>query len=323
MRVLKLINRVNCNREFHSTTSWRDAAVISGKAIAKEIKDELKKSVDSWVSSGKRRPRLVAILVGSDPASEVYVNRKVKAASSVGIDAETIRMKGDVGQGNLIRKIRDLNADPRVDGVLVQLPLPGGFDEKEACHTVLPNKDVDGFHSENLGKLSTDSEGFVPATALAVRELILRSGIKTIGKNAVVIGRSKHVGLPTALLLHANGKGDTRALDMTTTICHIHTPREELIKLSKLADVLVSATGVPGLVTKEMIKPGACVIDVGITRVDTPDGKTKIVGDVDYEEVKKIAGFITPVPGGVGPMTVAMLMKNTFWAAEKNFLANK
>ncbi|CAD6217108.1 GSCOCG00004674001-RA-CDS [Cotesia congregata] len=322
MRRLKLLS-VSLKREFHSS-SWRQTAVvISGKAIAKEIKDDLKKSVDSWISSGKKRPRLAAILVGNDPASEVYVSRKVKAASSIGILAETIRMTENVSQKDLIKKINDFNLDPDVDGVLVQLPLPKGFDEKEACHAVLPNKDVDGFHSENLGKLSTDSEGFVPATALAVRELILRSGVKTLGKNAVVIGRSKHVGLPTALLLHANGKGDTRALDMTTTICHIHTPREELIKLARLADVLVSATGVPGLVTKDMIKPGACVIDVGITRVDTPDGKTKIVGDVDYEEVKKVAGFITPVPGGVGPMTVAMLMKNTFWAAEKNFKSKK
>ncbi|CAG5092196.1 Similar to Grhpr: Glyoxylate reductase/hydroxypyruvate reductase (Mus musculus), partial [Cotesia congregata] len=258
------------------------AVVISGKAIAKEIKDDLKKSVDSWISSGKKRPRLAAILVGNDPASEVYVSRKVKAASSIGILAETIRMTENVSQKDLIKKINDFNLDPDVDGVLVQLPLPKGFDEKEACHAVLPNKDVDGFHSENLGKLSTDSEGFVPATALAVRELILRSGVKTLGKNAVVIGR---------------------ALDMTTTICHIHTPREELIKLARLADVLVSATGVPGLVTKDMIKPGACVIDVGITRVDTPDGKTKIVGDVDYEEVKKVAGCeliewkkSTPIP---------------------------
>ncbi|KAG8039534.1 hypothetical protein G9C98_008177, partial [Cotesia typhae] len=325
------------NNYFYKYFRRQTAVVISGKAIAKEIKDELKKSVDSWISSGKKRPRLAAILVGNDPASEVYVSRKVKTASSIGILAETIRMTENVSQKDLIKKINYFNLDPDVDGVLVQLPLPKGFDEKEACHAVLPNKDVDGFHSENLGKLSTDSEGFVPATALAVRELILRSGVKTLGKNAVVIGRSKHVGLPTALLLHANGKGDppefkiffnllsgdTRALDMTTTICHIHTPREELIKLARLADVLVSATGVPGLVTKDMIKPGACVIDVGITRVDTPDGKTKIVGDVDYEEVKKVAGFITPVPGGVGPMTVAMLMKNTFWAVEKNFASKK
>ncbi|XP_034951713.1 bifunctional methylenetetrahydrofolate dehydrogenase/cyclohydrolase, mitochondrial [Chelonus insularis] len=307
------------SRQIHSSNIRNEAVIISGKQIAQEIKNDLKGVVDSWIASGKKRPRLVAILVGNDPASEVYVGRKVKAATSVGIHAETIYLNENIKQEDLIQRIQNLNKDPDVDGILVQLPLPKGFNEKEACHTVLPHKDVDGFHSENLGKLSTDSEGFVPATALAVRELILRSGVKTMGRNAVVIGRSKHVGLPTALLLHANGKGDTRALDMTTTICHIHTPREELIKFSRLADVLVSATGVPGLVTKDMIKPGACVIDVGITRVDTPDGKTKIVGDVDYEQVKQVAGFITPVPGGVGPMTVAMLMKNTFWAAEKNY----
>ncbi|KAK0175526.1 hypothetical protein PV327_009271 [Microctonus hyperodae] len=310
MIIFRIARNVGClssHRQFHISNTQREAIVISGKKIAQEIKEELKNSVDLWVTSGKRRPRLTAILVGNDPASEVYVGRKIKAASSIGIHAETILLDANIKQQDLIKEIQRLNNDCNVDGVLVQLPLPKGLDEKEACHTVWPSKDVDGFHSENLGKLSTDSEGFVPATALAVRELILRSGIKTIGRNAVVIGRSKHVGLPTALLLHANGKGDTRALDMTTTICHIHTPREELIKLSRLADVLVSATGVPGLVTKDMIKPGACVIDVGITRVDIGDGKTKIVGDVDYDEVKNIAGFITPVPGGVGPMTVAIL----------------
>ncbi|XP_011312193.1 bifunctional methylenetetrahydrofolate dehydrogenase/cyclohydrolase, mitochondrial [Fopius arisanus] len=310
------------SREVHTTASQCEAVVISGKQIAKEIKDDLKTIVDSWVASGRKQPRLSAILVGNDPASEVYIGRKVKAANSIGIRAETILLNCDIKEEDLIRKIKSLNDDPDVDGVLVQLPLPRGLNEKIACETVRPSKDVDGFHSENLGLLSTDSEGFVPATALAVRELIIRSGMKTFGRNALVIGRSKHVGLPTALLLHANGKGDTRALDMTTTICHIHTPRAELIKLAKLADVLVSATGVPGLVTKEMVKPGACVIDVGITRVDTPDGKTRIVGDVDFQQVRKVAGFITPVPGGVGPMTVAMLMKNTLWAAEKN-LENK
>lgn len=201
-----------------------------------------------------------------------------------------------------------------------KLPLPNGIDEKLICDAVSPDKDVDGFNSINIGKLSTDSNGFIPATALAVKELILKSGIKTFGKNALVIGRSKHVGLPIALLLHSNGKGHTEALDMTTTICHVNTPKEELIKYGKLADVIVSATGVPGLVTIDMIKPGACVIDVGITRINMTNGKTKIIGDVDYNKVKNIAGFITPVPGGVGPMTVAMLMKNTFIATQKQKL---
>lgn len=184
-----------------------DAVVISGKQIAKEIRDDLKIIVDTWVASGRKRPRLSAILVGNDPASEVYIGRKVKAASSIGIRAETILLNSDIKEAELISKIRSLNEDPDVDGVLVQLPLPKGLNEKIACETVCPTKDVDGFHSENLGLLSSDSEGFVPATALAVRELILRSGVQTLGGNAVVIGRSKHVGLPTALLLHANGKG--------------------------------------------------------------------------------------------------------------------
>ncbi|XP_043279921.1 bifunctional methylenetetrahydrofolate dehydrogenase/cyclohydrolase, mitochondrial isoform X2 [Venturia canescens] len=294
------------------------AIVIDGKSIAKEIHKEVRSSVESWLASGRRRPKLVAILVGNDPASEVYVGRKVKAAQSIGIEGQTILLDKNIKQSELIEQIEKLNRDSSVDGILVQLPLPNGLDDREACHAVSTTKDVDGFHQENLGKLCSDSRGFVPATALAVRELIVRSGVQTRGRNALVIGRSKHVGLPIALLLHANAQGQTGALDMTTTICHVHTPPEELVKHAKLADVLVSATGVPGLVKPHMIKPGACVIDVGITRVVGENGKTKIVGDVDYERVKEIAGHITPVPGGVGPMTVAMLMKNTFLAAQKN-----
>lgn len=185
-----------------------EAVVISGKEIAKEIQDDLKITVNNWINSGRKRPRLSAILVGNNPASEIYIARKIKVAKSIGIEAETLHLNSSIKQDELIKTIHQLNDNPDVDGILVQLPLPSGLDEKSVCHAVSPSKDVDGFHSENLGKLSANCNGgFVPATALAVRELILRSGIETLGRNALIIGRSKHVGLPIALLLHANGKG--------------------------------------------------------------------------------------------------------------------
>lgn len=268
----------------------------------------------------------------------------------LGIDNYTIHLDESITQQELIKEINHLNADGTVDGILVQLPLVKHMNEHEVCQTIAPNKDVDGFHLENLGSLTLNSSGIVPATALAVKELIIRSNIETFGRNAVVVGRSKHVGLPIALLLHADGKGTefyeyynfirtykipeykvltvnhlvdkTGALDMTTTICHRHTPHTELEKHTKLADLVVVAAGIPGLITKDMIKPGACVIDVGITRVKAGDGY-KLVGDVDFENVKEVAGHITPVPGGVGPMTVAMLMKNTISVAMKNYRSVK
>lgn len=294
-----------------------EAAIIDGNNIAKQIEKEVSASVESWVQSGKRRPKLVAIIVGDDAASKVYVSRKVKVAKAVGIDAETLIFDKSISQKLLLNAIENLNKDSSVDGILVQLPVPQSMNEREVCEAVTPFKDVDGFHSENMGKLSVDSDSIVPATALGVKELIVRSKVETFGKNAVVIGRSKHVGLPIALLLHSDSKGETGALDMTTTICHRHTPPEELKKHVRLADVVVAAAGVPGLVTKDMVKPGACIIDVGITRVKTEKGQ-KLLGDVDFENVKEIAGHITPVPGGVGPMTVVMLMKNTLKAAQKN-----
>lgn len=304
-------------RGLHSTKALLEGAIIDGNGIAKQIENEISVSVESWVKSGKRRPKLVAIIVGDDPASKVYVSRKVKVAKAVGIEAETLTFDKNISQKFLLNAIKNLNNDTTVDGILVQLPVPESMNEREICEAVTPSKDVDGFHSENIGKLCADCDAIIPATALGVKELIVRTRFDTFGKNAVVIGRSKHVGLPIAMLLHSDGKGETGALDMTTTICHRYTPTEELKRHVKLADVIVSAAGVPGLVTHDMIKPGACVIDVGITRVNTEKGQ-KLLGDVDFENVKKIAGHITPVPGGVGPMTVVMLMKNTLKAAEKN-----
>ncbi|KOC60202.1 Bifunctional methylenetetrahydrofolate dehydrogenase/cyclohydrolase, mitochondrial [Habropoda laboriosa] len=309
-------------RQLHTSKVQQKAVIINGKQIADEIQNELKTTVHTWISDNRKRPKLVAIIVGNNPASKVYVARKMEAAKFIGIENYTIHLEQNRSQQDLIKEINNLNEDETVDGVLVQLPLTKHMNEHKVCQAIASNKDVDGFNLENLGSLALNSNGIVPATALAVKELIIRSNIDTFGKNAVVIGRSKHVGLPIALLLHADSKGETSALDMTTTICHRHTPHTELEKFTKLADVVVAAAGIPGLITKEMIKPGACIIDVGITRVKM-DNKFKLVGDVDFENVKEIAGHITPVPGGVGPMTVTMLMKNTILAAKRNYENSK
>ncbi|CAL7940557.1 unnamed protein product [Xylocopa violacea] len=309
-------------RQLHTSKILQKAIVINGKQIASEIQNELKTTVNSWINDNRKKPKLVAIIVGNDPASKVYIERKIKAANFIGIENYTIQLEENRTQEDLIKEIDRLNKDQSVDGILVQLPLMKHMNEQEVCQAIVPHKDVDGFHLENLGSLALSIDGIVPATALAVKELIIRSNIDTFGKNAVVVGRSKHVGLPIALLLHADSKDKINALDMTTTICHRHTPHTELEKFTKLADLVVVAAGIPGLITKEMIKPGACVIDVGITRVKT-ENKYKLVGDVDFENVKEIAGYITPVPGGVGPMTVAMLMKNTILAAQKNYENSK
>ncbi|XP_043265359.1 bifunctional methylenetetrahydrofolate dehydrogenase/cyclohydrolase, mitochondrial isoform X3 [Colletes gigas] len=280
-------------RHLYTSKIVQNAIIINGKQIANEIQNDLKVAVNALIKDGKKRPKLVAILIGNNPASKVYVQRKMEVATAIGIESYTIRLEETMTQQDLIKEINHLNADKTVDGILVQLPLTDQMNEHEVCQAIAPNKDVDGFHLEN---------------------------IDTVGKNAVVIGRSKHVGLPIALLLHASGKGN--GLNMTTTICHRHTPHTELKKYTKMADLVIAATGVPGLITQEMIKPGACVIDVGITKTKIGD-KYKLVGDVDFENVRKVAGYITPVPGGVGPMTVAMLMKNTISVATKNHQSTK
>ncbi|XP_076474400.1 bifunctional methylenetetrahydrofolate dehydrogenase/cyclohydrolase, mitochondrial isoform X1 [Bombus vancouverensis nearcticus] len=319
------INLHGSLRQLHTSQILQKAVIINGKEIADEIQNELKATIQDWINNNRKRPKLVAIKVGNDPASKVYVERKMKAANFIGIQNYVIHLKENNSQQDLIKEIDYLNKDENVDGIIVQLPLPKHMNEHEICQAIVPNKDVDGFHLENLGNLALNNSRFIPATALAVKELIIRSNIETFGKNAVVVGRSKHVGLPIALLLHADSKGikhEIGALDMTTTICHRHTPHTELEKFTKLADLVVVAAGIPGLITKEMIKPGACVIDVGITRIKM-DNKYKLVGDVDFENVQAIAGHITPVPGGVGPMTVVMLMKNTILAAKRNYNNSK
>lgn len=306
-------------KNIHTSTLLQNAVIIDGNKIAGEIAQELKATITQLRDAGNKIPKLAAIVVGDNPASAAYVKNKIKTAKSIGIEAVTIKFDKNISQDELLCQVHNLNVDPDIDGIIVQLPVPEHISEREASQAVIPSKDVDGFHLENIGNLALDINAFIPATALGVKELIVRSGIETFGKNAVVVGRSKHVGLPIAILLHSDCRGETRGLEMTTTICHRHTPPEQLRNFTSLADVLVVAAGVPGLITKDMVKPGACVIDVGISRVPiVGTDKTRLVGDVDFESVKEIAGHITPVPGGVGPMTVAMLMKNTVCAAIKN-----
>ncbi|XP_073831164.1 NAD-dependent methylenetetrahydrofolate dehydrogenase isoform X3 [Musca autumnalis] len=293
------------------------AQIIDGKAIAAEIRAEIRKDVEDFTAQGYRKPHLTAIIVGDDQASQTYVRMKMNAAKDVGITSETKRLPATASEKELLDLIDQLNKDKTVDGILVQLPVPDHMNERKICNAVVCEKDVDGFNVFNVGRMCLDMKSMIPATPLGVIELLKRTGIDTFGKNAVVVGRSKNVSMPIAMLMHADGRNETNAMDATVTICHRFTPPKELAKYCSMADIIITATGVPGLITKNMVKPGACVIDVGITRITDPNtGKTKLVGDVDYDEVRQVAGYITPVPGGVGPMTVAMLMHNTFTAAK-------
>uniref|UniRef100_A0A8C6Q055 Methenyltetrahydrofolate cyclohydrolase n=1 Tax=Nothobranchius furzeri TaxID=105023 RepID=A0A8C6Q055_NOTFU len=298
----------------------QDAVVVSGRKLARQIREETQVDVEKWVLAGNRRPHLSVVLVGDDPASHSYVLNKTRAAADVGISSETILKHSDISEEELLDLIYKLNADHRVDGLLVQLPLPDHIDERVICNAVAPAKDVDGFHVVNVGRMCLDQSTMLPATPWGVWEIIKRTGIPTFGKNVLVAGRSKNVGMPIAMLLHTDGRHERPGGDATVTISHRYTPKEQLCQHTKMADIIVAAAGIPNLITADMIKEGAAVIDVGINRIQDPvTGKSRLVGDVDFEGVKKKAGFITPVPGGVGPMTVAMLMKNTIKAA-KNVL---
>ncbi|XP_038151410.1 bifunctional methylenetetrahydrofolate dehydrogenase/cyclohydrolase, mitochondrial [Cyprinodon tularosa] len=301
----------------HTSTSRAEAVVISGRKLARQIREETRADVEQWVLAGNRRPHLSVILVGDNPASHSYVLNKTRAAADVGISSETILKHSEISEEELLDLIYKLNTDPQVDGLLVQLPLPEHIDERAVCNAVAPNKDVDGFHVVNVGRMCLDQSTMLPATPWGVWEIIKRTGIPTFGKNVVVAGRSKNVGMPIAMLLHTDGRHERPGGDATVTISHRYTPKEQLCQHTRLADIVVAAAGIPNLITADMIKEGAAVIDVGINRVHDPvTGKSRLVGDVDFEGVKKKAGFITPVPGGVGPMTVAMLMKNTVKAAK-------
>lgn len=277
------------------------ARIINGKETAAQIRAELKERVERLAQEG-RRPGLAVVLVGDNPASAVYVRQKKKACDEIGIYSEEHKLPETISQNELMALVDRLNNDPKIHGILVQLPLPEGLDEEEVINRIDPRKDVDGFHPANVGRLCIGLPTFVPCTPAGVLELVKRTGISLPGKKVVVLGRSNIVGKPAALLfLRENA---------TVAICHSRTAdvRQECTQ----ADVLVVAVGRPRLVKGDWVKPGAVVIDVGINRVDG-----QIVGDVDFDEVQEVAGAITPVPGGVGPMTIAMLMKNTVEAAEK------
>lgn len=277
------------------------AQILDGKALAAEIRSEVKTQVATLAEKGVCTA-LAVILVGDDSASQVYVRNKIKACADTGIRSLEFRMPAETTQQELLAKIGELNADENVDGILVQLPLPEQINADAVISAIDPAKDVDGFHVANAGALVTGKQGFVPCTPFGVMRLIEKSGVDPRGKSAVIVGRSNIVGKPMALLL--------LAADATVTVAHSRTP--DLSAVTRNADILVAAVGRAKLIKADMVKPGAVVIDVGMNRDETG----KLCGDVDFAEVKEIAGSITPVPGGVGPMTIAMLMQNTVLAAQ-------
>lgn len=291
--------------------------LIDGKKAAAEIKQEIAAAVEKRVAQGKRRPHLAAILVGHDGGSETYVAHKIKACAECGFRSSLIRFESTdeepLPQSELIAAVEKLNNDPDIDGFIVQLPLPKHIDENAIIEAINPEKDVDGFHPVNVGRQSLGLPCFHSATPAGIVELLARNGIATSGKRVVVIGRSNIVGKPLAAMLMQ--KGD-RA-NATVTVCHSATP--DLASVTRQADILVAALGRPGFVTADMVADGATVIDVGTTRVPDPSRKSgfRLSGDVDFEAVAPKCSFITPVPGGVGPMTICMLMKNTLLAAER------
>jgi len=288
------------------------AAVLDGRALAARIEGSLRSEVDTFVTMFHRRPRLVVVLVGDLAASGSYVKSKASAADRVGIDSDVVRVPATATTGELVSLVAAIARDEHgpADGILVQLPLPERVDTVAVLDAVPPDRDVDGFHPENAGLLSQGRPRFVPCTAAGVQRMLIDAGIETAGRHAVIVGRSDIVGKPLALLLASRGPGG----DATVTICHSRSA--DLAAVTRQADILVAAVGRPRLVTADMVKPGAAVIDVGINRIVGPDGTGKLVGDVDFDAVREVAGWISPVPGGVGPLTVAMLLANTLLAAE-------
>jgi methylenetetrahydrofolate dehydrogenase (NADP+) / methenyltetrahydrofolate cyclohydrolase len=288
------------------------ARILDGAAVAAEIRAEVAAGVEALKEEGVR-PKLVVVLLGDDPASSVYVRMKARAAEAAGIESRTLRLDAETTQDELFGVIDGLNADPAVHGILVQLPLPEHIRDKAVLERIRPSKDVDGFHPLNVGRafVGDYARGFRPATPAGIMELFERCGVETHAKHAVVVGRSLIVGKPMASLLIAPGT------NATATLAHKYTVN--LTALTRMADILIVAVGKPGLITADMVKPGATVVDVGINRIpdDSEERGHRIVGDVDFDGVSEVAGAITPVPGGVGPMTIAMLLQNTLHAARR------
>lgn len=282
--------------------------ILDGKKAAQAIKDELRLDVAQLVAEGKKIPHLAAILVGGNGASETYVAAKVKACEEVGFKSTLIRFEDTISETKLLTKINELNCDPDVDGILVQLPLPKHISDDEVINVIDPEKDVDGFHPVNVGRMLQGQPSFIPATPHGIMLLLKHYKIDTKGKHAVVIGRSNIVGRPISVLLSSN----TNPGNCTVTICHSHTP--DIKKFCLQADIIVAALGKPEFVTADMVKEGAIIIDVGITRTEDVTKKSgfKLKGDVDFDTVSPKCSWITPVPGGVGPMTIAALMQSTY-----------
>lgn len=289
------------------------ANIIDGKAIAEKIKGEIAEEVARMVEEGMRPPHLAAILVGDDGASMTYVGHKEKACARVGFKSTVYRLDRNTSQQQLLDLIRQINEDDGIDGLIVQLPLPEGLDEQLVINTISSDKDVDGFHPFNTGKMMLGLPTFLPATPYGIMTLLKESKIETRGKHCVIIGRSNIVGKPMANLLSAKGEG----ADCTVTLCHSRTP--DLKHFTLDADIIIAALGHPKFLTADMVRPGAVIIDVGITRVEDKSKKSgfHLQGDVDYENVAPIASYITPVPGGVGPMTIVSLLKNTVAASKR------
>ena len=286
------------------------AEILDGLSISQKIKQEIKEEVTKIVQSGKKAPHLAAILVGENGASKAYVNSKVKDCKEVGFTSSLLKFPDTICENELLEEIKKLNENEEIDGFIVQLPLPKGIDQEKIIMAIDPKKDVDGFHPENFGKMALEMDSLLPATPFGIMQLLERYNIDTKGKKCVVIGRSRIVGRPMSILMSAKGT------DATVTLIHSHTPNIE--EYTQKADIIIVALGIPNYLKGEMIKEGAVVIDVGITRVnDDSERGYHLVGDVDFEACEKKASFITPVPGGVGPMTRAMLMKNTLLAYKK------
>lgn len=288
------------------------ARILDGKALSQTIQAEIAEQVKILKVNHDITPGLAAILVGDNPASKIYVSKKAEACDKVGFYSETLILPSQTSQDELLNHIHRLNAEPKIHGILVQLPLPDHINENEVILAVNPEKDVDGFHPVNVGKMViAKEEGFLPCTPLGIQTLLLRNGIETKGKHVVVIGRSNIVGKPMAIILMQKAAG----ADATVTVCHSRT--QNITDVIRLGDIVIAAMGRAQFVKADMIKPGAVVIDVGMNRIPdaTKKSGSRLCGDVDFDEVKEVAGAITPVPGGVGPMTIAMLLSNTLKSA--------
>jgi len=289
------------------------ARIIDGKQVARELRSEITRQVAELQTRTGVRPGLGVMLVGANPASLSYVTAKEKACAEAGMFSDDCRLPATTTQTELLAHVARLNADPRIHGILIQLPLPPHIDEAAVLNAIAPEKDVDGFTPLNVGRMLTDQPCYLPCTPHGVIQLLLRSGVETSGRHAVVIGRSNIVGKPVAFLLARKAPGG----NATVTICHTGT--RDLGRFTRQADLLVVAAGRPQIITGDMVKPGAAVIDVGVNRIPDPATKTgyRLVGDVDYPSVREVAGLITPVPGGVGPMTITMLLHNTLLSAQR------